>query len=187
MSLFACHFPAGISPHAQPLQRSGVWPVLKSLNLLRLLGLPLTRLTFVACPADSGLSLVISQALTGLGGLPLTLVMFITTLVVTFLTELTSNTATASIMIPVLASAADGLGVHPLALLLPGTFATGCAFMLPIATPPNAIVYATNRLQFTSMLGGGFVINLVAVLVIVLFTQTVAKSVFGVRTWAVEQ
>jgi hypothetical protein len=96
-------------------------------------------------------------------------------------TEFTSNAATASIMIPVLGSAAEGIGVNPLAVLLPGTYATGMAFMLPIATPPNAIVYATKKLQFTSMVGGGFILNIISSLVILLFTATVGINLFWWR------
>ena len=89
--------------------------------------------------------MVIAEALGDLKGIPLNAIIFIVTLVVIFLTEVTSNTATASLMVPILDSAAVAIGVNPLALLLPGTLATGMAFMLPIATPPNAIVYATKR------------------------------------------
>ena len=70
-----------------------------------------------------------------------------------------------------------------LALLLPGVYATGMAFMLPIATPPNTIVYATKRLQFTSMVKGGFLLNILASLVILLFTATVGKHFFGGGSW----
>ena len=133
--------------------------------------------------SDSGLSVVIAEALAGLQGLPINAVILVITLVVIFLTEFTSNTATASIMIPVLGSAAEGIGVNPLAVLLPGTYATGMAFMLPIATPPNAIVYATKKLQFTSMVGGGFVLNIISSLVILLFTATVGINFFGGGSW----
>ena len=73
--------------------------------------------------------------------------------------------------------------VNPLAVLLPGTYATGMAFMLPIATPPNAIVYATKKLQFTSMVGGGFILNIISSLVILLFTATLGVNFFGGGSW----
>lgn len=132
---------------------------------------------------DSGLSTVIAEALAGLQGISLAAIIYVITLVVIFLTELTSNTATASLMVPIIASAAEAIGVNPLALLLPGTYATGMAFMLPIATPPNAIAYATKRLEFFSMVKGGFVLNIFASLVILLWTVTVGKQLFGNGTW----
>lgn len=137
--------------------------------------------------SDGGLSVVIAESLAGLQGLPINAVILVVTLVVIFLTEFTSNTATASIMIPVLGSAAEGIGVNPLAVLLPGTYATGMAFMLPIATPPNAIVYATKKLQFTSMVGGGFILNIISSLVILLFTATVGINFFGGGSWTPEE
>ena len=132
---------------------------------------------------DSGLSIVIANALAGLEGMSLTAIIYVISLVVIFLTELTSNTATASLMVPIIASAAEAMGVNPLALLLPGTYATGMAFVLPIATPPNAIAYATKRLEFFSMVKGGFRLNIVASLVILLWTVTIGEHLFGNGSW----
>ena len=132
------------------------------------------------------LSIVIVGALAGLQGISLTAIIYVSiSLVVIFLTELTSNTPTASLMVPIIASAAEAVGVNPLALLLPGTYAMGMAFMLPIAiaTPPNAIAYATKMLEFFSMVKGGFGLNIVASLVILLWTVTVGKHLFGNGSW----
>jgi sodium-dependent dicarboxylate transporter 2/3/5 len=105
------------------------------------------------------------------------------TLVIIFLTELTSNTATASILLPVLASVARALQVNPLALMVPGTVACSMAFMFPVATPPNAIVFGTGRIKFVEMARSGLVLNLIGWFCIVLATFTLGPFVFGGGNW----
>jgi sodium-dependent dicarboxylate transporter 2/3/5 len=73
------------------------------------------------------------------------LIIVVTTLVI-FFSELASNTATVTTLVPVLAAMATGLGVHPYLLIVPATFAASCAFMMPVGTPPNAIVFATGHI-----------------------------------------
>ncbi len=90
-------------------------------------------------------------------------------LVVIFLTELTSNTAVTSALLPVLAGAAVELGMdRPSLLLLPAALAASCAFMLPVATPPNAIVFSSGRLSIGQMARAGLALNLVGVLIVTL-------------------
>jgi len=84
--------------------------------------------------------------------------------VVCFLTEVTSNTATANIMLPILGSVATETLTHPLTLMLPATVACSLAFMLPAATPPNSVVFATKRIQITEFLKAGLAINLIMIL-----------------------
>lgn len=96
-------------------------------------------------------------------------VLSVTTLVI-FLTEFTSNTATIATLLPILDDTARALNTDPRLLMLPATIAASCAFMLPIATPPNAIVFSSNRLTVLQMLKVGFWLNLLSIGVISLLT-----------------
>lgn len=99
-------------------------------------------------------------------GKPLWLVVGAVVLMVTFLTEVTSNTATTNVLLPVLAQAAVAAGVDPRATMLPATFAASCAFMLPVATPPNAVVYSSGLIPIPTMARVGLAFNLLSVLLI---------------------
>lgn len=109
--------------------------------------------------------------------LPLVLVMGIVTAAVIFLTELTSNTATTATFLPVVAAMAVGIGQNPLYLAVPAVIAASCAFMLPVATPPNAIVYGTDRVSVPQMARAGIWLNLAFIVLLV----ALAYGVFG---WA---
>jgi Di- and tricarboxylate transporters len=87
----------------------------------------------------------------------------------TFLTELTSNTATTEMMLPILAGIAVTTGLNPLMLMIPATISASMAFMMPVATPPNAIIFGTGRVSVKTMAKTGFVINLIGALIITLF------------------
>jgi sodium-dependent dicarboxylate transporter 2/3/5 len=106
----------------------------------------------------------------GLGGLPVLFLTAAVAAIVLFLTEITSNTATAATFIPVLGGVAVGIGADPMMLLIPAAFAATCAFMLPVGTPPNAIVFATGAVTTAQMARGGVVLNVIG---IVLITGTV--------------
>lgn len=97
---------------------------------------------------------------------------------ITFLTELTSNTATTQMLLPMLASTAVGLGMHPLFLMIPATISASMAFMLPVATPPNAIVFGSQRLSIMDMAKAGLVMNLVAFAVIVVMSYWFLPLIF---------
>lgn len=99
--------------------------------------------------------------------------------VMTFLTEITSNVATTSVMLPILAASSETLGVHPWLLMLPATISASCAFMLPVATPPNAIVFASGRLQITDMVRYGIIINLVGVVIVTAVIFLLAVPILG--------
>lgn len=99
----------------------------------------------------------------GVAAWPEILVVALVTLGTIFLTELTSNTATAATLVPILAAVAPGLGIDPMRLVLPATLAASCAFMLPVATPPNAIVFASGRLELPQMARAGLWLNLLSV------------------------
>lgn len=109
----------------------------------------------------------------------LVLVLAVTTLII-FLTELTSNTATAAMAMPVLAAVAIGLQQNPLLLLVPAALAASCAFMLPVATPPNAIVFGSGYVTIPQMVRSGFGLNLLSIVLITLLTYSLIVPLFDV-------
>ena len=110
----------------------------------------------------------IGAQLIGFGGVPTWLLFGAVITGVVFLTEMTSNTATTTTLIPVLAAAAVALGLDPFALIIVTALAASCAFMMPVATPPNAIVFSSGRVSIPEMARAGLVINIVAIIVITL-------------------
>ena len=134
-------------------------------------------LSLAAAVADTGLAEWIGTSLHGAGFLqawPAWAVTLVVVTVIVLLTELTSNTATAATFLPVIASIATGLGHDPLRLLLPATLAASCAFMMPVATPPNAIVYGSGSVTVPQMVRAGIWLNLLFVGLL-----TVAGSFLG--------
>lgn len=115
---------------------------------------------------NTGLSEAIGQAMSGFVALPVFLLMLLLALSVTFLTEITSNTATATLLMPILAVAAVSNELNPVILMLPAVLSTSCAFMLPVATAPNAIVFGTGRVSVAEMVSRGFILNVIAALVV---------------------
>lgn len=101
-------------------------------------------------------------------------------ILMTFLTEITSNTATITMMLPVLAAMAISQQVHPFALMIPATIATSFAFMMPVATPPNAIVFGSKYLKIEDMAKAGLILNFLGVIVITLFVYLVAFPLLGI-------
>lgn len=123
-------------------------------------------LSLAAAMDSSGLTPTIGGLFAGLDGVPLIVLLLLVAGVVTLLSELASNTAVAATLIPVLASASEAMGVSPLLVILPATLACSLGFMLPVATPPNAIVYATGRVSSRGMMRAGLVVDIVAVAVL---------------------
>lgn len=116
---------------------------------------------------QTGLSAAMGRGLAGIiDGLPVPIVILAVVLLVTFLTEVTSNTATATVLLPVIGGLGIEMGLAPALLMLPATLAASCAFMLPVATPPNAIVYAAERFSLRAMSRAGLWINLGAAVII---------------------
>ena len=113
-------------------------------------------------------------------GLPVWLVVMLATTLIIFLTELTSNVATATLILPVYASVALGLDIHPYILMAPATLAASMAFMLPVATPPNAIVFGSGLVTIPQMARTGFALNLIAIVVATLIAVFLVPIVFGV-------
>ena len=130
---------------------------------------------------ESGLSAYLGEhVMAPLAELPLGVVTVGVCSVMTLMTEFTSNVATVSVALPLLAAAAERMGVAPALLLVPATCATSCAFMLPVATPPNAVVFAGGGLAVRDMLFSGFVANVLALAIICLYTPLMAPVAFGV-------
>jgi sodium-dependent dicarboxylate transporter 2/3/5 len=102
-------------------------------------------------------------------------------LLVILLTELTSNTATTATLLPVAGALAITLGEHPLMLIIPATLAVSCAFMLPVATPPNAIVFSAGYLSQRDMTKAGFSLNIIGVMLVTGTAYTLMAWIFGVR------
>ncbi len=136
-------------------------------------------LSLASAVAATGLDAWFGEQVSGLGALPGILLVAAIVTIVLFLTEITSNTATAATFIPVLGGVALGIGADPLGLLIPAAFAATCAFMLPVGTPPNAIVFGTGTVTIAQMVRGGAVLNVVGVVLITLFCYTIGSWVFG--------
>lgn len=135
-------------------------------------------LSLAAMVSASGLAAWLGESLVPLGGLGALFLVVAATALVIFLTELTSNVATAATFLPVVAAVAMELGVSPLILCIPITLASSCAFMLPVATPPNAIVFASGALTIPQMMRAGLLLNLVGIGLIALVSVWLVPLVF---------
>jgi len=127
----------------------------------------------------TGLAAWLVTGLESFQGIPVIFLVLTTCLAVTFLTEVTSNTATASLLIPVLAAASTALNIHPYLLMIPATVSASFAFMMPVATPPNAIVFGSGYLTIPQMARAGFVLNVVGAFWITFITYILVIPLFG--------
>jgi solute carrier family 13 (sodium-dependent dicarboxylate transporter), member 2/3/5 len=127
----------------------------------------------------TGLAAWIGSGLGSLSGLPVLVLAGGVTLLVIFLTELTSNTATTAAFLPVVGALAFGAGDDPLLLAVPAALAASCAFMLPVATPPNAIVYATGHVTVVQMIRAGVILNILGIIVIAGLTGLLLPLLYG--------
>lgn len=119
----------------------------------------------------TGLTVWIGDQLGLMSGVGLLSLVLVVTALVVFLTEVTSNTATASLMLPIMGALAGAASLHPLSLMAPAALAASCAFMLPVATPPNAIIYSSRYVPIMTMAKAGFWVNLLAIGIITLFVM----------------
>ena len=139
---------------------------------------------------DSGLSTWFGNSMAGLASLqPVILTLIIVTMM-SLLTELTSNTATTEMILPILAGLAVSIKINPLLLMVPATLAASLAFMLPVATPPNAIIFGTNHLRIKDMAKTGVLLNFTGVIIVTLLMYFWGTAVFHIDpgvfpTWAV--
>jgi sodium-dependent dicarboxylate transporter 2/3/5 len=104
------------------------------------------------------------------------------------LTELTSNTATAQMILPVAASVSVAIGLNPLLLMITVTLASSMAFMLPVATPPNTVVFASGKLKVSDMVKAGFLLNLASVIIISVIVYLLGSILFSLQIfpdWAI--
>lgn len=136
-------------------------------------------LSLAGAISSSGLAAWLGSAMSGLGSLPVLAVVAAATLGMIFLTELTSNTASAATFLPVGGAVALGIGIEPAQLAVPLALAASCAFMLPVATPPNAIVFASGAVTIGQMARVGLWINLLGTVVIVTLSYMLAGTLFS--------
>ena len=129
---------------------------------------------------ESGLSSWMGNQLTIFDSFHLIVMIACATLLILFLTEITSNTATATMILPVVAGLALALEIHPYALMIPCAMAANCAFMLPVGTPPNAIIFATEKLTIGEMMRVGFLLNIIASILIVLMVYFLVPVLWNI-------
>ena len=128
----------------------------------------------------TGLAQWIGESLTIIAGAPLIFVIFVVVFGTIFLTELTSNTATSTMLLPIMASTALAMAVHPYGLMVGASIAASYAFMLPIATPPNAVVFGSGYVTIPQMARAGFAVNLFASMMITLFVYFALPEIWQI-------
>ena len=144
-------------------------------NVLLLFG---GGLTLAGAVSQSGLAEWIGNSLQGLTALPLVGLVIIAASMIILLTEFTSNTATTATFLPIVGAIAVAASIDPIVLAVPITLAASCAFMLPVATPPNAIVFGSGMLTIPKMMRAGIVLNMVGIVIVSLVAIFLAPLVF---------
>jgi sodium-dependent dicarboxylate transporter 2/3/5 len=129
---------------------------------------------------DSGLSVWFGEQLAGLGSIEPIALIFANVTLISFLTELTSNVATTEMILPIVAGLSMVIKLNPLLLMISATLAASMAFMLPVATPPNAIIFGTNRIRIIDMVKTGFLLNMLSVIIITLVMYFWGTEVFSI-------
>lgn len=129
---------------------------------------------------DTGLANWIGSQMTSLSGLPILLLILVLIAAVNFLTEITSNLATTAMLLPVLAPMALSIDIHPFVLMVGAAVAASCAFMLPVATPPNAVVFGSGYLRIPDMVRKGFFMNIVSIVVLTLFVYFILPALWEI-------
>ena len=154
------------------------WEHLSSLpwSILILFGGGLSLATAVS---NSGLAEWIGSNLSSVGSLPLPLLVMSIAMMIIFLTELTSNIATTATFLPVIGAIAIEMGVNPIILAAPVTLAASCAFMLPVATPPNAIVFGSGLLRIPRMIRAGIALNIIGIIIVTTLSITLVPYILG--------
>lgn len=128
---------------------------------------------------QSGLALWIGNQFELMKALPILLLIFLLIAAVNFLTEITSNLATTAMLLPILAPMAASIDVHPYILLVSATVAASCAFMLPVATPPNAIVFGSGYLKIPDMIRAGFWMNVISIILLTIIVFFFLENLWG--------
>lgn len=138
-------------------------------------------LSMASAISKTGLASWIGSVIGALNTWPILLIIFVVIALMVFLTEMTSNTASTAAFLPILASVAIGLGENPLLLAIPIVLGASCAFMLPVATPPNAIVYGSGKITIPEMSKAGLWLNLIFILILTAASLTLVSWVFGIE------
>jgi solute carrier family 13 (sodium-dependent dicarboxylate transporter), member 2/3/5 len=138
-------------------------------------------LSLAAALTESGLADWIGRQAGMIGGLPTYWKIVLIVALIVFTGELTSNVAAVVALLPILFKVAQGLNLDPLLLCVPAVVAASCGFMLPVATPPNAIIFGSGHIKLSQMVRAGFVLDLVAVILIPIFTYLVGAAVLGIK------
>jgi sodium-dependent dicarboxylate transporter 2/3/5 len=133
--------------------------------------------------SSTGLSHFIGAQLSGLSSFSPILIIIMTATLISFLTELTSNTATTQMILPILASVSIGMHLNPLLLMLTATLSASMAFMLPVATPPNTIIFASSRLKISEMAKTGFALNILGVIIVGLLVYFLGSDLFDLNSF----
>lgn len=128
----------------------------------------------------SGLALWIGNQMTSLEGISTIILILLIISAVNFLTEITSNLATTAMLLPVLAPMALTIDVHPFVLMVAAAVAASCAFMLPVATPPNAVVFGSGYLRIPDMVSKGVVMNIISIIILTLFVYFVLPELWNI-------
>ncbi|MXX97855.1 MAG: SLC13/DASS family transporter [Rhodothermaceae bacterium] len=139
-------------------------------------------LSLAGAVSGSGLAVWLGESLEPLQRFPTILIILMTTGIIVFLTEITSNAATTATFLPVLAALALAVGENPLLMAIPAALAASCAFMLPVATPPNAIVYGSGRVTVFEMARAGLALNFAFLLLITICAYSLILWVFRIET-----
>lgn len=138
-------------------------------------------LSMASAISSTGLATWIGSGIGSLNTWPIILIILIVIALIVFLTEMTSNTASTAAFLPILASVAIGLGENPFLLAIPTVLGASCAFMLPVATPPNAIVYGSGKITIPEMSKAGLWLNFMFILLLTLASLTLVSWVFGIE------
>lgn len=138
-------------------------------------------LSLASAISSTGLAEWIGQGVSFFGSWPLFVLVGLVVFMIVFLTEMTSNTATTAAFLPIMASVALGLGENPLLLAIPAALGASCAFMLPVATPPNAIVYGSGKISIPEMSKAGLWLNIAFILILTVGTFTLISYIFGIQ------
>lgn len=137
---------------------------------------------------STGLSVFIGQQLHGLSVMHPLIILILTAATISFLTELTSNTATTQMILPILASLSIAIGMHPLLIMITATLSASMAFMLPVATPPNTIIFASGRVKIWQMAKTGILLNIAGVITVTLIVYILGNLIFdfsALPSWAI--
>lgn len=133
--------------------------------------------------ANSGLSTYIGNHLAIFGNYDKIFIVIAVAFTMNFLTELTSNTATTQMILPILAAVSAAIGLHPLLLMITATLSASMAFMLPVATPPNTIIFASRRIKVIDMVKAGFSLNIAGIIIVTLLVYILGNYIFDFNSF----